>query len=111
MSNQPTASSITDPQLDDLLAELGRLRGALELHAPVPDLEAEGRAVCRACPAEAWPCRTFRTAYPKQSVIASQSPATAGPVGPSVIAAQSPAASATMTGAAVIAGQSLPEVP
>ncbi|MER0443128.1 hypothetical protein ABR738_00805 [Streptomyces sp. Edi4] len=56
----PTASSITDPQLDSLLTELGRLRTAVQLHAP---RRTRGkRAVCQTCQGKAWPCPTARAA-------------------------------------------------
>ncbi|MFF2571155.1 hypothetical protein [Streptomyces sp. NPDC058084] len=61
MSDQHlTASSITDPKLDDLLAELARLRAAVHLHAP---RRKRGKGqVCRTCRGTAWPCPTARTA-------------------------------------------------
>lgn len=102
MSRHLTASSITDPDLDDLLAELGRLRAALALHVPV---ETEGRTVCSACRSE-WRCPTVLAAAPPP-VIAAQSPrALEGDpeAGPGVIAGQSPSPAS----AEVIAGQSLP---
>lgn len=102
MSTKPTASSITDPDLDDLLAELDRLRAAVALHVPV---ETEGRTVCRACRTE-WQCPTARTATPPQ-VIAPQSPGAEDgdpSAGPGAIAGQSPPPAS----AEVIAGQSLP---
>src|SRR5262249_47814952 len=77
-------SSITDPDLDDLLTELARLRAALALHSPA---ELDGRTVCRACRAE-WRCPTVLTAAPPE-VIAPQSPEAgdgAAEAGPGVIA-------------------------
>ncbi|MCZ0983892.1 hypothetical protein O1L60_44825 [Streptomyces diastatochromogenes] len=61
MSDQHlSASSITDPQLDELLAELGRLRAAVALHAP---RRSRGKGlVCQTCQGKAWPCPTARVA-------------------------------------------------
>lgn len=91
MPEQLTASSITDPKLEALLAELERLRAATALHRPQV-LEADGRQVCRECGSE-WQCPTAAAAAPPRPVIASQSPAAAAPSTPAdaeVIAGQSP---------------------
>ncbi len=72
-SARPTASLITDPDLDDLYAELTRLRAAVALHSPVT---VAGRTVCRACRTEGH-CPTARTAVPPE-VIAPQSPQAEG---------------------------------
>ncbi|MEU2453835.1 hypothetical protein ABZ605_27630 [Streptomyces sp. NPDC012765] len=80
MSLPLTASTITDPRLEVLLAELDRLRKALTLHMPTAR-EADGTSVCRACAATAWPCPTARAAFPVAGVIYGQSPpSSAAPV-------------------------------
>ncbi len=55
----PTASLITDPQLDALLAELSRLRSAVSLHRPRRTW-VRG-PVCQSC-RKTWPCPTVRAA-------------------------------------------------
>jgi len=105
MSHQQlTASSITDPQLDDLLAELDRLRAAVALHAPERS-ETAGPVLCRACRAEIWPCPTVRAAGRPASVIAGQSRADHSASSPGLIAPQS-AATALLPPTEVIAPQS-----
>lgn len=90
MPEQLTASSITDPQLEALLAELERLRAAAALHRPQV-LEGDGRRVCRECGSD-WQCPTAAVATPPLRVIAPQSPAVVAPSTPGtaeVIAGQS----------------------
>ncbi|MFD5452219.1 hypothetical protein [Streptomyces sp. NPDC127100] len=91
MPEQLTVSSITDPKLEALLAELERLRAATALHRPQV-LEADGRQVCRECGSD-WQCPTAEAASAIRPVIAPQSPAASAPSTPDpaeVIAGQSP---------------------
>ncbi|WP_435058399.1 hypothetical protein [Streptomyces sp. bgisy060] len=90
MIEPPNANTINDDVLDELRAELARLRSAVALHHPVRD-EATSLYVCAACSPQvateqpgvyeraarvAWPCSTAITAGAEASsaeMIAPQS--------------------------------------
>lgn len=74
MTNRPTASTITDAQLDELHERLDRVR---QLHQPtgvVAAAEAGVEPDCAVCGPNSWPCPTYNAVTDLEPTPAKEQP-------------------------------------